>query len=45
MRSAISNLGGFIDTVEMKRGSQISDAQADELVALAEQVIASLEAA
>lgn len=42
---AINNLDDFIDTVEAKRGNQISEAQADELVALAEAVIASLEAA
>ena len=40
-----SNLDDFIDIVEMKRGNQITETQADELVALAKNVIASLEAA
>jgi len=41
----INILGDFIDIIEAKRGKMISDAQADELIALAEEIILLLEAA
>ena len=42
---AISILGDFINIVEAKRGKTISEEQADELVAAAEQIISILETA
>ncbi len=40
--AAINSLNAFIDAVEAQRGNKISNAQADDLIAEAESIIALL---
>jgi hypothetical protein len=40
--AAIGAIGAFIQSVEAQRGRQLTDTEADELIALAEQIIAAL---